>query len=53
MVPAQQRGMASPGMGPVRLSELEGRIVHAAAELDRWMKGTPDMQVKDTADGPA
>jgi hypothetical protein len=37
MVPAQQKGMASPGLGTVRLSELEARIAHSAAELERRM----------------
>jgi phenylpropionate dioxygenase-like ring-hydroxylating dioxygenase large terminal subunit len=37
MVPAQQQGMASPGLGCIRLSELESRIAHASAELCRWL----------------
>lgn len=37
MVPAQQKGMGSPGLGTVRLSELEARIAHSAAELERRM----------------
>ena len=37
MVPAQQRGMTSPGFDKVRLSELEARIAHSAAELERRM----------------
>ncbi|MGL6042665.1 MAG: SRPBCC family protein, partial [Sandaracinobacteroides sp.] len=41
MVPAQQRGMTSPGFDRVRLSEMEARISHAAAELDRWMNSAP------------
>jgi phenylpropionate dioxygenase-like ring-hydroxylating dioxygenase large terminal subunit len=51
MVPAQQRGMRSPGLGSVRLSELEARIAHASAELARRMSETTMGLTGRAADG--